>query len=112
MEKFEDYMLKFFQHQASIFKTYLLAALDNKSQSIIYLNDSLGSNIPSIDIRNCEILVEAKLFREEISLSRDGKNRYKNFYLTDLGKEMAMQIKEESYIFDQPENPQVSTPAS
>jgi hypothetical protein len=112
MEKFEDFMLKYFQHQASIYKIYLLAALDNKEQNVCYLSDSLGTQIPSIDIHNCEQLTEAMLFREEIKLTRDGRNRYKMFYLTDLGKEMAIQLKEESYIFDLPESPKVSGPAS
>jgi hypothetical protein len=112
MEKFEGYMLRYFQHQASIYKIYLLAALDSKEENVCYLSDSLGSQIPSIDIRNCEFLAEAMLFREEVKLTRDGRNRYKLFYLTDLGKEMALQIKEESYTFEMPETPKISAPAS
>ena len=47
-----------------------------------------------MDIRNCEFLTDARLFREEVKLTIDGRNRYKLFYLTDLGKEMAQNTKE------------------
>ncbi|MCW4024876.1 MAG: hypothetical protein NWF01_07570 [Candidatus Bathyarchaeota archaeon] len=108
MENFEQYMLKFFQHKTGIFKSYLTAALDNQEQHLSYLKDSLGTTSSSIDIRNCEILTEALLFREEVKLTRDGRNRYKLFYLTDLGREMALQLKEESYTDELSESPKIS----
>ncbi len=36
---------------------------------------------------------DAGLFLEVIKVTRDGRNRYKVFYLTAKGKEMAQQIK-------------------
>ena len=110
-KKFEDYMCKHVQDQTSVLKRYLLAALDNQDQYLFYLDESLGTPLPSIDIRNCELLADARLFREEIKLTRDGRNRYKLFYLTDLGKEMVQQIKEESYTDEMPESPQITAPA-
>jgi hypothetical protein len=104
-EKFEDYLCRYFQEQAGIFKRYLLAALESKDQNLNYLDQSLGTFIPSIDIRNCELLTDAHLFREEIKLTRDGRNRYKVFTLTILGTEMAKQVKEESLSGDMPESP-------
>ena len=93
-QKFEDFMCEYIQDQTDILKKYLLAASDNQDQYISYLDVSLGTPIPSIDIRNCEVLTDARLFREEVKLTRDGHNRYKLYYLTDLGKKMARQIKE------------------
>jgi hypothetical protein len=91
-----------------MFKIYLTAALNNQEQHLSYLNDSLGTPIPSVDIRNCEILTEAQLFREEIKITRDGRNRYKLFYLTDLGREMALKLREESYTDELSESPKIS----
>jgi hypothetical protein len=106
-EKFEDYLCKYFQQQAGIFKRYLLAALESKNVNLNYLDQSLGTFIPSIDIRNCELLTDAHLFREEVKITRDGRNRYKVFYLTILGTEMAKQVKEESLSGDMPESPPI-----
>jgi hypothetical protein len=43
------------------------------------------------------LLVDAGLFREEVRTTRDGRNRYKVFYLTDAGREIAKQVKSEGY---------------
>jgi hypothetical protein len=95
-EKHEEYICKFFQDQSSIYKMYLSAALDNQEQNLCYLDQSLGTNLPSIDIKNCELLLDAKLFREETKVTRDGRNKCRLFFLTSLGLEMAQQIKEDS----------------
>ena len=109
-QKFEDFMCKYILTQTSILKKYLLAASDSQDQFIWYMDISLGTLIPSIDIKNCEVLTDAGLFREEIKLTRDGHNRYKLFYLTELGKEMTQQIKEDSYSNEVPQNPQTVSP--
>ena len=109
-QKFEDFMCKYIQNQTDILKKYLLAASDSQDQFIWYIDMSLGTPIPSIDIKNCEVLTDAGLFREEVKLTRDGHNRYKLFYLTELGKEMTQQIKEDSYSNEVPQNPQAMTP--
>jgi hypothetical protein len=110
VQKFEDYMCKYILDQAGILKKYLLGALDNQDQYLSYLDMSLGTSVPSIDIRNCEMLTDAKLFRVEIKLTRDGRNRYEVFYLTDLGKEMAQQIRKESFVDEMAESPPVAPP--
>jgi len=95
-QKLQDYLCKYVQTQTEPLKGYLLAALNSKEQYLSLLDESLGTTNPSIDIKLCELLAKAGLFREEIKLTRDGRNEYKLFYLTDIGKEMAMQIKKET----------------
>lgn len=95
-QKFDEYMCNYFLAKSKLFKEYLTTALCSKNQSVCYLDESLGTTVISQDIRNCELLTDAQLFQEEIKLTRDGRNRYKVFCLTSLGKEMAQQTKEES----------------
>ena len=95
-QKLQDYMCKYVQEKLEPLKGCLLAALNSKEQYLSLLDESLGTPIPSIDLKLCELLANSGLFREEIKLNRDGRNEYKLFYLTDLGKEMAMQIKKET----------------
>ena len=95
-QKLQDYMCKYIQEQTEPLKGCLLAALNSKEQYLSLLDESLGTPTPSIDLKLCELLANAGLFREETKLNRDGRNEYKLFYLTDLGKEMAMQIKKET----------------
>lgn len=110
VQKFEDYICKYIQDQSAVLKKYLLAALDNQDQYLSYLDMSLGSPVPSIDIRNCEMLTDAKLFRQETRITRDGRNRYQLFYLTDLGKEMAQRIRKESLVDEMIESSPVAPP--
>ncbi|HYA78032.1 MAG TPA: hypothetical protein VEF91_04880 [Verrucomicrobiae bacterium] len=92
----QDYMCKYVQEKTELLKGCLLAALNSKDQYLKLLNESLGTPTTSVDLQLCELLANAGLFREETKLNRDGRNEYKLFYLTDLGKEMAMQIKKET----------------
>ena len=103
-------MCKFIQEQANTFKSYLLAALDSKDQCLYYLDSRQGTSLPSMDIRNCEFLTDARIFREEVKLTIDGRNRYKLFYLTDLGKEMAQNAKNAAITDEMPETPPVVAP--
>jgi len=111
-QNFEDYICKYIQEQTSVFKKYLLAALNNQDQYLSYLDMSLGTPVPSIDIRNCEMLTDAKLFRAETKITRDGRNRYELFYLTDLGKQMAQHIRKESFVDEMVESPPIAQPAN
>jgi len=55
-------------------------------------------------------LADARLFREEVKFTRDGRNSYKLFYLTDLGKEIAREIKEDCRSNEIPESVQINPP--
>ena len=92
------------EEQSGVSKSYLLSAFENKDQCVSYLDMSLGTLVPSIDIRNCELLTDSRIFREEIKVTRDGRNRYKTFYLTSLGMEMAKQLNEESMSGEMPQS--------
>ena len=95
-QKLKIYMCKYIQEQTGILKQYLLAAKTAKTKYLCYLDISLGTPVPSIDIKNCELLTEAGLFREEYKVTKTDATRYKIFYLTELGKEVAKEIREES----------------
>jgi hypothetical protein len=95
-QKLQDYMCKYVQEKIESLKGCLLAVLNSKEQYVSLLDESLGTPTPSMDLKLCELLANAGLFREEIKLNRDGRNEYKLFYLTYLGKEMAQQLKNES----------------
>jgi hypothetical protein len=93
----QDYMCEFMKQQAGSLKGYLLGVYENREHYLSLLDASLGTLIQSDDIKMCELLTAAGLFREDVKITRDGRNRYKLFYLTDLGQEMAKKIKEEGY---------------
>jgi len=93
----EDYMCKYIQKKSESLKGCLIAVLDSREKYLSLLDESLGTPITSTDIKLCEMLVDAGLFREEIKTKRDGHNRYKIFYLTDLGMKIARQIKADGY---------------
>ena len=95
-QQLQDYMCKYVQEKIESLKGCLLAVLNSKEQYVSLLDESLGTPTPSMDLKLCELLANAGLFREEIKLNRDGRNEYKLFYLTYLGKEMAQQLKNES----------------
>ena len=97
VEKFADFICKYIQGKAEVFKGYLLAALENKEGYVCFISESLGTDMSIEDVRNGELLADAGLFKEETKFTRSGKNRYQIFHLTDLGREMAEQIKNEGY---------------
>ena len=109
-ESFEGFLCKYIQRHIGVLSRYLLAALDNQEKNLYYLDMSLGTVVPSIDIRNCELLTDAGLFCEEVKVTRDGRNRYKLFYLTALGRKMVEKIKKESYTEELPESPPIAPP--
>ena len=102
-QKFSEYLSEYIRSRVGVFKKYLLAALDNKDQAIWYLESSEGTVIPSADLKNCELLRDAQIFRDDIKLSRNGRNTYKIYYLTDLGKKIALELKAESLITEEQE---------
>ena len=103
-QRLGDYLSEYIKGRVGVFKKYLLAALDNRDQSIWYLEASAGMLIPSADLKNCELLRDAQLFREDLKVSRNGRNTYKLYYLTDLGKKIAAELKAESLINEDQEN--------
>ncbi len=111
-ETFEGFMCKYISSQTTIFKQYLMAALDSQDKYLCYLDMSLGTPLPSVDIKNCELLTDAGLFLEEVKTTRDGRNRYKLFYLTDLGVGMVEKMKEQNYSGELPESLQIAGSAT
>lgn len=85
----------------------MLNAYESKDYYLCYLDSSLGTPVPSENIRNLEFLTEAKLFKEEIKFNRDGRNRYKMFTLTEMGRNMAEHLKAEGYNGEAHVNPEV-----
>ena len=98
-----EYLSEYIKNRVGVFKKYLLAALDNKEQSIWYLEASAGMMIPSADLKNCELLRDAQLFHEDLKVSRNGRNTYKIYLLTDLGRKFALELKTESLINEEQE---------
>jgi hypothetical protein len=102
-QRLEDYLSEYIKGRVGIFKKYLLAALNSKDQSIWYLEASEGLIIPSADLKNCELLRDAQLFREDLKVSRNGRNTYKLYFLTELGKKIAEELKAESLLSEEQE---------
>jgi hypothetical protein len=97
-EKLENYLSTYIKTRVGVFKKYLLAALTSKDQCVWYLEASEGMIIPSSDLKNCELLRDAQLFNEDTRISRNGRNTYKIFCLTELGKQIAGQLRKEGEI--------------
>jgi hypothetical protein len=94
-KELEGYLSSYIQSRVGVFKKYLLAALDNKDQCIWYLESSEGMLAPSSDLKNCQLLRDAQLLNEDIRISRNGRNTYKIYCLTDLGRKLAAEIMKE-----------------
>jgi hypothetical protein len=101
--KLGEFLSEYIKRRTGVFKKYILAALENKDQGLWYLQASAGMMIPSADLKNCELLRDAQLFSEDIKVSRNGRNTYKIYYLTDLGKQIAEELKAESLISEDQE---------
>ena len=94
----EEFLAEYIKGRVGVFKKYLLAALENKDQCIWYLESSEGMIVPSSDLKNCELLRDAQLLHEDIRVSRNGRNTYKIYCLTELGRKMAKQLFDEGLI--------------
>jgi hypothetical protein len=95
-EELKEYLSNYIQTRVGIFKKYLLAAFDNKDKCIWYLESSEGMLSPSSDLKNCQLLRDAQLFNEDVRISRNGRNTYKVYCLTDLGKKFVEALKKEA----------------
>jgi hypothetical protein len=102
-EELGEYLSSYIQTRVGIFKRYLLAALDNKDQCIWYLESSEGMLAPSSDLKNCQLLRDAQLLTEDVRISRNGRNTYKIYCLTELGRKLASEIKKEGLEGKNPE---------
>jgi hypothetical protein len=96
--KFEAYLCDYIKNRVGIYKKYMLAALDNKDGCIWYLEYSEGMIMPNSDLKNCELLRDALIFREDIRLSRNGRNTYRIYFLTENGKKIAEEMKAENIV--------------
>ena len=59
--------------------------------------------VPSSDLKNGELLRDAQLLHEDIRVSRNGRNTYKIYCLTELGRKMAQEIREEGLVSEEQE---------
>jgi hypothetical protein len=109
VETLQGYLCGYIERQIEVFKGCLVAAYDSQLHYLSLLDESLGTPTDSKQIRLCEILVNAGLLREEVKVTRDGRNRYKLFYLTDAGMEIAKQIKAEGFSGAVPQNTPLDT---
>jgi hypothetical protein len=94
-EELARYLSSYIQSRVGAFKKYLLSAFDNNDHCIWYLESTEGMLVPSSDLKNCQLLRDAQLFSEDVRISRNGRNTYKIYCLTELGTKLATQIKEE-----------------
>jgi len=94
-EELGHYLSSYIQSRVGVFKKYLLAALDNKDHCIWYLESTEGMLVPSSDLKNVQLLRDAQLFTEDVRISRNGRNTYKIYCLTELGMKLAMEIRKE-----------------
>jgi hypothetical protein len=94
-EKLKDHLAKYIQTRVGVLKKYLIAALNSEDNSIWYLEYSAGMAIPSSDLKNCQLLRDAQVFEEDTRITRNGRNTYKIYRLTEFGKKLAEEIKEE-----------------
>ena len=96
--KLETFLTDYIKSRIGVFKKYLLAALHNKDCCLWYVEYCEGTMLPSADLKNCQLLRDAKLFTEDTKLSRSGRTTYKIYCLTDEGRKIAQELKEESIV--------------
>jgi hypothetical protein len=107
-ENLQEFMCKYMQQQTEPLEGCLVTALDSQEQNVCLLTESLGTPVPSEDLKLCELLENAGLFRSEAKFNRDGRNRYKLFYLTDEGRRIAEQIRQEGYNGQMPQSMKIA----
>jgi hypothetical protein len=96
--EFANYLADYLKKRSNNYKNYLLTALENKDHCISILASSEGVINESKDIRNLELLCDAKIFGERLQFSRSGRNEYKIFCLTQLGLKLAEDLKKDSIL--------------
>jgi hypothetical protein len=96
--EFADYLADYLKKQSKNYRTYLLTALESKDHCVSVLASSGGVINDSKDIRNFELLCDAKIFEEKLQFSRSGRNEYKIFCLTDLGVKLAENLKRDNIL--------------
>jgi hypothetical protein len=96
--KFETFLNDYMKSRVGVFKKYLLAALNNRDSCFWYIEQIEGMIMPSADVKNCQLLRDAKLFTEDTKFSRNGRTTYKSYCLTEEGKKIAEELKEESIV--------------
>jgi hypothetical protein len=99
---FVNFLADYLKKQSENYKTYLLSALKNEDRCISILASSGGVLTNAKDVRNFELLCDAKIFEEKIQFSHSGRNAYKIFCLTDLGLKLALDIKNEGALTVKP----------
>jgi hypothetical protein len=96
--EFADYLAGYLRKQSENYKTYLLAALENEDHCVSIVSQSVGITNESKDLKDFELLCDAKIFTEKIQFSRSGRNMFKIFCLTDIGVKLAEDLKSENAI--------------
>jgi hypothetical protein len=94
-EELGRYLSEYIQNRVGVMTKYLLAAFENKDCSIWVLEASEGTSLPSSDFKNLQLLRDAQIFTEQFRISRNGRNTYRIYKLTDLGKKFAEKVKAE-----------------
>jgi hypothetical protein len=107
-ERLQSFMCKYMQQETQPLEGCLLAAYRSIEGYLCLLTESLGTPVFSEDLRLCELLTNAGLFRDEIKITRDGRNRYRLFYLTDEGRRIAEQISQEGYDGEIPQSIEIA----
>lgn len=93
----QDYMCRYMDEKSDELKGCLLAALENEEGYLCMLVESLGTPVASESLNYSELLTKAGLFWDEERITRNGRNRYRLFHLTDVGRRVAEQIKNEGF---------------
>jgi hypothetical protein len=108
-EELGKYLSEYIQNRVGVMTKYLLAALENKDCTIWILEASEGTQLPSSDFKNLQLLRDAQLFTEEFRISRNGRNTYRIYKLTDLGIKFGEKVKEECTLGETCDVPQKLT---
>jgi len=104
-DKLAEYLTNYIRERIGVYKKYIIAAFNSPGHCIWYLESSAGMPVPSSDLKNCELLRDAKIFTEDTRISRNGRNIYKVFCLTDFGKQLAKAMLKENQIAPEAEEP-------